>query len=128
MTITDRLKAIECCRLRRLKEQLLVDAFSKPLMTDIEALPKLYARFKEVCNTANMDNTKIFILIVFYLYSPVSLISKRIVKGPLRRKVGEVLGISGSAVTRHFADAKILFAHHQGFKEETERVFSALND
>ena len=87
----------------------------------------LYARFQAVSDPACKDNVKIFVLLIFFVYDPVSLVSKRMLRGKVRKELGEVLGISGSAVTRHFADAKSLFNHHKGFKEEAERIFSALH-
>ena len=127
-SITNRLESIRIAKGRTVFCRLREAACTKPLKSDIEEIPSLYARFQDVCNPVCKDNVKIFVLLVFFIYDPVSLLSKRMLRGKVRKKLGEVLGISGSAVTRHFADAKSLFNHHKGFRDEAERMFSALGD
>ena len=127
-SITNRLESIRIAKGRTVFCRLREAAYTKPLKSDIEEIPSLYARFQDVCNPVCKDNVKIFVLLVFFIYDPVSLLSKRMLRGKVRKKLGEVLGISGSAVTRHFADAKSLFNHHKGFRDEAERMFSALGD
>ena len=127
-SITNRLESIRIAKGRTVFCRLREAAYTKPLKSDIEEIPSLYARFQDVCNPVCKDNVKIFVLLVFFIYDPVSLLSKRMLRGKVRKKLGGVLGISGSAVTRHFADAKSLFNHHKGFRDEAERMFSALGD
>jgi len=127
-SITNRLESIRIAKGRTEFCRLREAAYTKPLKSDIEEIPSLYARFQDVCNPVCKDNVKIFVLLVFFIYDPVSLLSKRMLRGKVRKKLGDVLGISGSAVTRHFADAKSLFNHHKGFRDEAERMFSALGD
>ncbi len=127
-SITNRLESIRIAKGRTVFCRLREAAYTKPLKSDIEEIPSLYARFQDVCNPVCKDNVKIFVLLVFFIYDPVSLLSKRMLRGKVRKKLGDVLGISGSAVTRHFADAKSLFNHHKGFRDEAERMFSALGD
>lgn len=126
-SITERLESIKIAKGRTILCKLREIAYTKPLKSDIEEIPGLYARFQAVSDPACKDNVKIFVLLIFFVYDPVSLVSKRMLRGKVRKELGEVLGISGSAVTRHFADAKSLFNHHKGFKEEAERIFSALH-
>lgn len=125
-SITNRLESIRIAKGRTVFCRLREAAYTKPLKSDIEEIPNLYARFQDVCDPVCKDNVKIFVLLVFFIYDPVSLLSKRMLRGKVRKKLGDVLGISGSAVTRHFADAKSLFNHHKGFRDEAERIFSAL--
>lgn len=127
-SITNRLESIRIAKGRTVFCRLREAAYTKPLKSDIEEIPSLYARFQDVCDPVCKDNVKIFVLLVFFIYDPVSLLSKRMLRGKVRKKLGDVLGISGSAVTRHFADAKSLFNHHKGFRDEAERMFSALGD
>lgn len=125
-SITERIESIKIAKGRTIFCQLVEELCSKPSKSDIGEIQNLYARFQAVCNPTAKDNTKIFILLIYYIYAPVSLISKRVPRGKVRKELGKVLGISESAVTRHFADAKSLFYHHKGFKKEAERVFSAI--
>ena len=127
-SITNILESIRIAKGRTVFCRLREAAYTKPLKSDIEEIPSLYARFQDVCNPVCKDNVKIFVLLVFFIYDPVSLLSKRMLRGKVRKKLGDVLGISGSAVTRHFTDAKSLFNHHKGFRDEAERMFSALGD
>lgn len=127
-SIANRLESIRIAKGRTVFCRLREAAYTKPLKSDIGEIPNLYARFQDASDPDCKDNVKIFVLLVFFIYDPASLVSKRMLRGKVRKKLGEVLGISGSAITRHFADAKSLFNHHKGFRDETERVFSALGD
>lgn len=125
--IAERLEHIRIAQGRAVFWKLLGDACAAPLMVaDVGGVQSLYARFQAACPPANKDNVKIFVLLAFFVYAPASLVSKRMPRGRLRKELGRVLGISGSAVTRHFADAKSLFLHHKGFREEAERLFAAM--
>ena len=108
--------------------KMIAKYYTKSTKTDIGDIGILYEKYQQVCNPEYKDNTKLFILLAFYFYDPVSLVSKRMLRGNVRKEVGKVLGISGSAVTRHFADAKSLFYHHKGFRDEAERLFALLQD
>ena len=101
--------------------------YTRPMKDDLVEIARVYEKFKKVCNPQCKDNTKIFVLIIFFMYSPASLINKRIVRGGVRREIGKVLGLSNSSVTKHFADAKSLLFNHKGFRGETERVFALLS-
>lgn len=93
----------------------------------VKDMNELHQRFMSVMDPEYRDNKKIFVLLAFYFYDPKLLYGhRRVPKGKIRKEIGRVLGISGSSVTRHFADAKSLFKNHKGFREETERVFAAL--
>lgn len=128
MTISQRLEKIRIVEGQRKLAEIASCSFAKPLLSDMGGLSALYARFREVCNPKNKDNTKIFVLLAIFCFSPMSFFSKRIPKGGIRQEIGKVLGISGSAVTRHFADAKSLFAHHKAFNAEAERIFSLMQE
>ena len=60
------------------------------------------------------------------MYNPVSLLNKRICRGGVRREIGKVLGLSNSAITKHFVDAKSLMFNHKGFRDEAERIYGQL--
>lgn len=126
MTIRERLDKIRIIEGQRELAELARNCYAIPLLSDIGAINALYARFREVCDPACKDNTKIFVLLAFYIYDPVSLVTKRMVRGKVRKEIGKVLGISASAVTRHFADAKGRFSHVKTFRDEAERVYIAL--
>lgn len=92
-------------------------------------MDELHRRFVSVCNPDYKDNRKIFVLLAFFFYDPKLLYGhRRVPKGNIRKGIGRVLGISGSSVTRLFADAKSLFYHHKGFRAETERVFAGIKN
>lgn len=125
-SIAERLGNIRIAQGRAAFWQLWMNACVKPLKTDVGEIPSLYARFQAVCAPANKDNVKIFVLLVFFVYVPASLVGKRLPRGRVRKELGKVLGVSGTAVSRHFGDARSLFLHHKGFREEAERIFSAM--
>lgn len=128
MTIASALRHIQDSRARKEKERLFEEAYSRPAKTDTAEVPLLCERFKEACDPAYRDNAKIFVLVAFYLYHPGSLVSGRIPRGRLRGELALALGVTTSAVSRLFADARSLFRHHKGFRDETERVFATMQD
>lgn len=120
-------------QIRQLREQrnLAIRAeytSTRPLKNDLGEIVDIYAKFQSVADPACKDNVKIFVLLIFFMYSPVSLVNKRICRGGVRREIGKVLGLSNSAVTKHFADAKSLMVNHRGFREDAERVYAALRE
>ena len=95
---------------------------------DLGEIMHIYEAFKSVANPKCKDNTKIFVLLVFFMYSPVSFLNKRICRGGVRREIAKVLGLSNSAVTIYFGDAKSLLLNHKGFREEAQRLFELLTE
>ncbi len=123
MKITEKIKQIKALREQK---NLAIRAeynSTRPMMQDLGDIAHLYDKFKQVANPRCKDNTKIFVLLIFFMYSPVSLLNKRICRGGVRREIGKVLGLSNSAITKHFVDAKSLMLNHKGFREEAERCF-----
>lgn len=123
MSLTEKIK-----RLRWLREQknlAIREEYNnaRPMMQDLREIGRLHEAFQNISDPECKDNTKIFILIIFYLYSPVSLLNRRICRGGVRREIGKVLGLSNSAITKHFADAKSLLLNHKGFRDEAEKAY-----
>ena len=126
MSITEKIRQIR--QLREQKNQLIRLEYenTRPLKEDLGEIAHIYDVFMQVADPKYKDNTKIFVLLVFFLYSPVSLLNKRIRRGGVRREIGKVLGMSNSAVTMHFADARSLMFNHKGFRDEAERIYGQL--
>lgn len=99
---------------------------TRPQKEDLSEIGHIYEVFQQIAEPNCKDNTKIFVLIIFFLYSPVSLLNGRICRGGVRREIGKVLGLSNSAVTKHFVDAKSLILYHKGFRDEAERIYGEI--
>ena len=127
MSITEKIRQIR--QLREQKNQLIRLEYenTRPLKEDLGEIAHIYDVFMQVADPKYKDNTKIFVLLVFFMYSPVSLLNKRIRRGGVRREIGKVLGVSNSVVTMYFGDAMSLLFNHKGFRDEAERVYKALN-
>lgn len=128
MTISQRLEHIRVAGGRRALAGLMWDSLAKPMLSDMGQLRALHGRFRQACDPDNKDNAKIFVLIAVLCFSPAAFVGGRLPRGGMRAKIGEVLGVSGSAVSRHFADAKSLFEHHKPFHAEAERVFALMQE
>lgn len=113
--------------LRREKELIMqeMNEQTRPVKTNLDDIPSVFEKFKSVANPDYRDNIKIFIFLVFYMYSPVSCIG-RSVRGGVRRRIAKLLKVTNSSVSQQFSDAKVLFDKHRGFKAETERVYALL--
>ena len=112
---------------RKKKRLILEEEFvnTRPVETDLSKIPYYYQKFNEIANPDNRDNIKMFVFIVFFMYSPVSCI-RRCVRGNIRKEIAKLLRVGNAAVSAQFGDAKVLFAKHKGFQQETERIYNAL--
>ena len=128
MNITEKIRQIK--RLREQKNAAIKMEFNgtRPMKEDLGEITHIHEAFKRVANPKCRDNTKIFVLLVFFMYSPVSFLNKRICRGGVRREIAKVLGLSNSAVTIYFGDAKSLLLNHKGFREEAQRLFELLTE
>lgn len=126
MNITEKIKQIK--QLREQKNLAIRAEYNstRPTKEDLGEIAHIYEAFKQIANPRCKDNTKIFVLLIFFMYSPVSLLNKRICRGGVRREIGKVLGMSNSAITKHFVDAKSLMLNHKGFRDEAERIYGKL--
>ena len=113
--------------LRREKELIMqeMNEQTRPVKTNLDYIPYVVKKCKSVANPNYRDNIKIFIFLVFYMYSPVSCIG-RSVRGGVRRRIAKLLKVTNSSVSQQFSDAKVLFDKHRGFKAETERIYALL--
>lgn len=126
MNITEKIKQIK--QLREQKNLAIRAEYNstRPTKEDLGEIAHIYDAFKQISNPRCKDNTKIFVLLIFFMYSPVSLLNKRICRSGVRREIGKVLGLSNSAITKHFVDAKSLMLNHKGFRDEAERIYGQL--
>lgn len=126
MNITEKIKQIK--QLREQKNLAIRAEYNstRPTKEDLGEIAHIYEAFKQIANPRCKDNTKIFVLLIFFMYSPVSLLNKRIYRGGVRREIGKVLGLSNSAITKHFVDAKSLMLNYKGFRDEAERIYGQL--
>lgn len=99
---------------------------ARPLETDLNKIPQYYLDFKTISNPENKYNTRIFVFIMFYMYTPSACVDKQKVKVGVRKTIAKLLRISGPTISQLFGDAKVLFAKHRRFRNETERIYSAL--
>lgn len=124
-TITESVLTIKT--LREQKEHIIKEEIesTRPECTNLELIPLYYKRFLELSNEKNKDNTKIFVFLIFFLYSPASCVGRG-VRGGVRKRIARLLNVSNAAVSVQFSDAKVLFEKHKGFRAETERIYQLL--
>jgi hypothetical protein len=96
------------------------------MKNDCNEIPQIYEKFKKVCDPECKDNRSIFILIIVFMYNPISFSNGHISRGKIRKSIAGVLGLSNSSVSVYFSNAKSLILNHNGFRKEVERVFSLL--
>lgn len=126
MEIAEKIKQIR--RLRKQAELAAIEErmHTQPARTDLSEIRHIHDVFVSVANPKNRDNTKIFILLVFFMYSPASFVNSRMCKGGVRRELAKVLGLSKNAISIYFGDAKSLLFTHKGFREETQKIYDVL--
>lgn len=123
MNITEKVHQIRELRQRKNIATQAEIINTRPSKVDIEEIPSIFNKFKGVADPRNKENKRIFVFIVYFLYSPVSILNKTARRGAVRKKIAEVLGISPQAVTQYFGDSKFLFLNHEPFRKEVERIY-----
>lgn len=127
MKITDEINRMRAVRERKVHACRAESSIMVPAKVDLGEIAPLYDLFKCNANPEYKDNTKIFILLVYFMYSPVSLLEKGIRSKGVRRELARILGMSQNQVTMYFCEAKSLLFTHGGFRKETERLFDILH-
>jgi hypothetical protein len=127
MNITEKVRQIRELHQRKVLAIKAEYENSRPVKTDLGEILSLYARFKDVASPKCKDNTKIFVLLVFFMYNPTSLVNKRLCRSNVRREIAKVLGLGVSTITKHFIDARSLFLNHVGFRNEAERLYQLIS-
>lgn len=117
-------------RIRRIQEHRALlnreeQELSRPFVTDLELIPSFFVKLSEESNPTNKDNTKMFVYIIFALYSPTSCLGKTQRVG-VRKRIAKLLRVSNAAVSIQFSDAKILYDKHTGFRREVDRLYGIL--
>lgn len=125
MTIAERISKIRNIRAQKANLNREEQDLSKPQFTDLDKIPSLFDKLAEQADPKNKDNTKMFIFIVFALYSPTSC-AERMVRTGVRKRIAKLLRVSNSAVTIQFSDAKILYEKHRLFHAEVDRLYSLI--
>ena len=89
MNITEKIKQIK--QLREQKNLAIRAEYNstRPTKEDLGEIAHIYEAFKQIANPRCKDNTKIFVLLIFFMYSPVSLFNKRICRCGVRREIGK---------------------------------------
>lgn len=126
MEIADKIRQIRWLRKQTELAAIEERKQTQPTKTDLGEISHIYEAFLRVANPKNRDNTKIFILLVFFMYSPASFLNCRMCKGGVRRELARVLGLSKNAISIYFGDAKSLLFNHKGFREETQKLYNTL--
>lgn len=101
---------------------------TRPIESDLSKIQEIYMKFKEVCNPKYADNKTIFVLIVVFMYSPVSFSNNYISGKGVRKSIAKVLRLSKQSVTNYFNNARALILNHSGFRNEVERVYKLICD
>lgn len=120
--ITEKIQKIKF--LREQKELIMREELeqTRPVRTDLDMIPVFFEKFKEAANPKNKDNIKIFVYLMFFMYSPASCVGRG-VRGGVRRNIAKLLQVSNCNVSVQFSDAKVLFNSHKGFQAEAERLY-----
>ena len=106
---------------------------SKPRLTNMEELKKLYTRFAEIIADLPFQHRpdkrtqrKLFLFIVLYLCAPSALAGKKLDKG-MRTILMEIMGFSSCrAVTYHCEDLGLWYTTYPEFKQLLDNVYPLL--
>lgn len=108
--------------------QKQLNQFTQPKLTDYRLLPDIYQVVKnELVDNHNARYIRLhYVFIVIYLYSPKSLLDKRVIKSGLRGAIGLVIGRCKQEVSAIFQEAKFRNQQLAGFREQSDKLFTAI--
>lgn len=124
--ITEKIDTMRMLRNQKIQISKKEEENVHPQKNDLSEIPAIYEKFKKVCNKNCKDNKSIFIVIVVFLYCPVSFVDNYICGKGVRKSIAKVLGLSNSSISVYFSNAKSLILNHRGFRKEVERVYNLL--
>lgn len=109
---------------KQLKEER--ERLTKPIITDMNMIPILYAWFKDIEPGGSRDSRMRFVYIICCLYCPRFLAGEKLSNG-LRGKLSELFPeISITRVSQHLTTANLSVRAYRAFREETETALNYL--
>lgn len=121
-------------KLRRIERSLMVfrqavsskEMESSPLLRDLSIIQDIYKILEENKKghvTAN--DRKVFIFVVVYLYAPSKLLGGKMPQG-MRKAISKTMGVNSSYISRTCTELKILYSTYSDFRQEVDRLLSAV--
>lgn len=102
---------------------------SAPLLTDYALLPDIYRMFCDahgVTEIKTVDDRKMFIFIVQYLYAPRNLFGRKMPKD-LRKEIASVLGMNAmSTVSDNGRNNLFNYQVYTQFRTKVNRIFGVI--
>lgn len=110
----------EIAEIKSIREQKLhllarEKELSKPVLTNLDMIPKLYIWFSEIISNRDcpgrvesVTQRKKFLFIVLFLYSPVTLAEGKMLSG-LREELAKLLNVSPSVISNNCRDIVFLY-------------------
>ena len=127
MNVTEKIKQFKWLREQKNIAIKAEYAQTRPKKHDLEEIGRLYEKFQTIAKKGYEYNDRIFVLLIFFMYSPISFGGMRMFRSGLRSKLAKVMGTTNRSITNYFGDAKSLILNHKGFREETERIYDVLS-
>ncbi len=127
MGITEDIRRIKEARTRMLAAAREEEKTRTPRKHDPKEIPAIYREFTRVASHECRDNSRIFVLLVYYMFKPESLAYGSGCRGDVRCETARVLHVGCGFVSKLFAQAKFLMANNREFRIEAERVFAGMN-
>ena len=123
--IIETIKRIE--KARTALRQAIVDneLATSPRLKDLALIPKIYEIFKGVNGgDITVNDRKVFIFVVIYLYAPQKLFGGKMPHG-MRRAIANITGITcASFISSTCAELLILYTTYDDFQQEVDRLLN----
>lgn len=127
MGITEDIRKIKEVRERTLLALKQDAEMRRPTRHNPKEIPSIYEDFKRAANPLCRDNSRIFVLLIYYMYKPESLAYGRGCRGEVRCEIAKIMHVGIRFVSHLFEQAKFLVANNKDFRVEVERIFAKLN-
>jgi hypothetical protein len=127
--ITETIRSIRKAREELRRAVDFENSVSSPMLTDYALLPDIYAMFCELIgkpDARKVDDRKMFIFIVQYLFTPRNLFGSKM-PARFRREIARILGVNAESVVSRWASETM---HHYQvytqFRSEVNRIFGEI--
>lgn len=123
--VIDTIRSIKTARMELQKAIRNDKLATSPQLTDLSFVEKIYNAFLEDKGKhITVNDRKVFIFVVIYLYAPQKLFGGKMPHG-MRRAIANVAGITcASFISSACAELLILYTTYDDFQQEVDRLLN----
>lgn len=97
---------------------------TSPQLKDLSLIPKIYRLFEEVKgNEITVNDRKVFIFVVVYLYSPHKFFGGKMPQG-MRKEISKAARIDCTCISRTCTELLVLYTTYSDFRQGVDELLN----